>query len=59
MKTKIIDYLDINELKKELQSLKNRIDLIEAALDIQEWKQAQSEFPEELQTNNHEDLKQK
>lgn len=36
------DSRELNSLRNEIEELKNRINLIEASLDIQEWKQSQS-----------------
>ena len=43
MQTENIDSQEAESIRKELQSIKDRINLIEATLDIQKWKQ--SYFP--------------
>jgi hypothetical protein len=59
MKTEKFDYQEINKLRKEIHFLKDRINLIEAALDIQEWKSVQDDSADLEQTLNVDDLKQK
>ena len=42
MQTEKSDSQEIKDIREEVQTLKNRINLIEAVLDIHEWKQSQS-----------------
>jgi len=42
MHTEKSDIQELNSLRKEIGELKNRINVIEASLDIQEWKQSKS-----------------
>lgn len=43
MQTERSEFQEIKEIREELQALKNRINLLEAELDIREWKHAQAQ----------------
>jgi hypothetical protein len=57
MGTKEINYQEIKKLREEIHFLKDRINLIEAALDIQEWKHDLSNSANPEQTKDDIDFK--
>ncbi len=57
MKTEVPDFKELKSIRQEIHILKNRINLIEAVLDIQEWKHDQSVSENSEQKDDDFDLK--
>ena len=51
------DPLKLKAIRKEIQEIKDRINLLEATLDINSWKETRSQTSDSEQTNDEPDLK--
>ena len=51
------DPLKLKAIRKEIQEIKDRINLLEATLDINSWKETRSQTSDAEQTNDKRDLK--